>query len=88
MENSSCRGTEGSPRDSRDLGRYHLFCTDAVCAESCDVAYLSMVRVTAKLTPIKTRKPRAKRMKEPVGFMNSLSRLPVDDAGLFRFLFL
>lgn len=48
--------------------RYYLFCTAAVCAESCDVAYLSIVSVTAKLTPMKARKPRAKRMNEPVMF--------------------
>lgn len=39
---------------------------DAVCAESCDEAYLSIVSVTAKLTPMNARKPRVKRRKERV----------------------
>ena len=40
--------------------------TAAVCAASCEVAYLSIVSVMAKLTPIKARKPSVNRRNEPV----------------------
>src|SRR3989338_10973047 len=39
--------------------------TAAVCAASCEVAYLSIVSVMAKLTPIKARKPSVNRRNEP-----------------------